>query len=84
MAEGPTILDYIDEFHREASKVMDDATEAAELYQKGEPANAALVIAMSHYKISGVEDMRDNLLKLIKERDGVTPDDALKKVRDNY
>lgn len=33
---------------------------------------------MSHNKIGAMEDMRDNLVKLIKERDGVTPDDAIK------
>ena len=78
-SDTPEIGDYIGEFRREAMNVADHASEAAEHYANGKPESAALVIALSHYKISALDDERRNLLKLIQERHGVTPDDALKR-----
>ena len=78
--ERPPTLAYIDEFHTEAMKIAAIAKEAAGHYENGNPASAALVIAMSHYRISDLDAERSNVLKLIEERDGVTPDDALKQM----
>ncbi len=76
----PTIPQYIDEFYREAMTVAEHATEAAQHYEDGDAASAALVIALSHYKISALDGGRQGLLRLLEERDGVTPDDALKRM----
>lgn len=73
---GPA--EYIDEFRREAQAILDHADEAAEHYAKGEPASAALVIGVVHYKFAAAESAASAAMDAIKRVDGVTPDDALR------
>lgn len=73
---GPA--DYIDEFSREAGKIVDHADEAARHYADGDPAAAALVLGLVHYKFASAASSAQAALDAIRERDGVGPDDALR------
>ena len=73
---GPA--DYIDELHREALTIVDHAKEA-QLYAKGDAAGAALVLGLLHYKFDAAMGAGQAAMDAIRERDGVTPDDAIKR-----
>lgn len=75
---GPA--DYIDELHREALTIVDHAKQAAELYAEGDAAGAALVLGLVHYKFDAAMGAGQAAMDAIRERDGVTPDDAIKRV----
>jgi hypothetical protein len=68
---------YIAEFQANATKVVESGKRAARLYAQDDPAGAAMTIALTHYDIGYLHHGRERLLRLIEERHGVTPQDAL-------
>ena len=49
---------------------------------RGDTAGAAVTIALTHYDIAYLDDGRQILLKVIEERHGVTPRDAVRRMCD--
>jgi hypothetical protein len=58
------------------------AKHAHELYVRGDPVGGAMTIALTHYDIAYLDDGRDVLLKVLEERHGVTPHDAIRRMCD--
>ncbi len=78
MTNELTAQDYIAELRGEATKIVESADEAATLYANGNPAGAALVLGLLHYKFDAAMAAGGAAMDALKEQDGVTPEDAIK------
>jgi len=69
MAEGrPNVGDYIEEFHREATKLLDLVKEVADHHNNGKHESAASVAALSHYNITHLATAREGVLDAYKQQ----------------
>ncbi len=59
---------YFAEFEAEIKTVADNAAEAAQAYADGDVQAACDVVNVMHYKTNGVEDLRQNLVKMLSEQ----------------
>jgi hypothetical protein len=76
------VQSYMVDFQANAARLLGYAQHAHELYLQGDPAGAAMTIALTHYDIAYLDDGRRILLNVIEERHGVTPRDAIRRMCD--
>jgi hypothetical protein len=65
--DRPDLGDYIDEFYREATKIVEHAEEAARHYRDGDLKAVQLVAGVSHYKISSTSTARQAVMDKLDE-----------------
>ncbi len=76
------VQSYMVDFQANAARLVGYAQHAHELYVRGDAAGAAMTIALTHYDIAYLDDGREVLLKVLEERHGVTPRDAIRRMCD--
>jgi hypothetical protein len=76
------IQSYMVDFQANAARLVGYAQHAYEQYVQGDPAGAAMTIALTHYDIAYLDDGRQILLEVLEERHGATPRDAIRRMCD--
>jgi hypothetical protein len=77
------IQSYMVDFEANAARLLGYAQHAHEQYARGDTAGAAMTIALTHYDIAYLDDGREILLRVLEERHGVTPRDAIRRMCDD-
>jgi hypothetical protein len=70
--ESPDLSPFLHELSVEAKKVADGAGEAARLYADGDAQGACNAIAILHYGVAAVDELREAIVDDF-EKQGITP-----------